>query len=208
MEKLLFSLFDYTGNSSRPYRENGWRVIQVDLKLGIDIMEWDPMRIINQYQYALPVMGIIAMIPCDDYALCGSKHFKEKDKNGKTVKSQILVDRVKDIINWLSNERLLKFWQIENPMSRIHTLNPWMGKPKLQFDPCDYAGYDPVPDNSRYNKRTWLWGDFNIPEKKRMEPFTKENPGWKKYGGKSERTKELRSITPLGFAYAFYEANH
>lgn len=24
----------------------------------------------------------------------------------------------------------------------------------------------------------------------------------------SERTKELRSITPLGFAYAFYEANH
>ena len=29
-----------------------------------------------------------------------------------------------------------------------------------------------------------------------------------KYGGKSERTKELRSETPMGFAYAFYEANH
>jgi hypothetical protein len=26
-------------------------------------------------------------------------------------------------------------------------------------------------------------------------------------GGKSERTKELRSITPMGFAKAFYEAN-
>jgi hypothetical protein len=28
------------------------------------------------------------------------------------------------------------------------------------------------------------------------------------YGGKSEKTKELRSITPLGFAYAFYEVNN
>jgi len=28
-----------------------------------------------------------------------------------------------------------------------------------------------------------------------------------KYGGKSERTKILRSITPLGFAKAFFEAN-
>jgi len=45
-------------------------------------------------------------------------------------------------------------------------------------------------------------------EKKRLEPFEKENPGWKNLGGKSERTKELRSVTPLGFSYAFYEANH
>lgn len=28
-----------------------------------------------------------------------------------------------------------------------------------------------------------------------------------KLGGKSERTKELRSMTPLGFAKAFFEAN-
>jgi hypothetical protein len=34
------------------------------------------------------------------------------------------------------------------------------------------------------------------------------NQSWiMKLGGKSEKTKELRSITPLGFAYAFYEAN-
>ena len=36
MNKLLISLFDYTGNASKPYRENGWKVIQVDKKLGID----------------------------------------------------------------------------------------------------------------------------------------------------------------------------
>lgn len=51
-------------------------------------------------------------------------------------------------------------------MSRIHKLNTWMGSPKLKFNPCDYAGYSPIQDNDRYNKATWIWGDFNIPKKK------------------------------------------
>ena len=208
MKKLLISLFDYTGNASQPYRENGWDVVQIDKKHGIDIMNFNLYQDISIHSSMVPYIGIIAMIPCTDYALSGSKHFKEKDMDGRTAESQRLVKRVRWIIKSIKGHGLLKFWQVENPMSRIHTLNPWLGKVKLQFDPCDYAGYDPIPDNSRYNKKTWLWGDFNIPEKKRLEPLQKDNPGWKKYGGKSERTKELRSITPLGFAYAFYEANH
>lgn len=208
MEKLLISLFDYTGNASRPYKENGWDVVQVDIKLGIDIKGFNPLKLLDKYPYALPNIGIIAMIPCTDYALSGAKHFKQKDADGRTAKSQELVEKTRLIIDFFDNERLLQFWQIENPMSRIHKLNPWMGDPVLKFNPCDFAGYDPIPENSQYNKRTWLWGNFNIPEKKRLEPIYKENPGWKKLGGKSERTKELRSITPLGFSYAFYEANH
>ena len=208
MDKLLISLFDHSGNASEPYRKAGWRVVQVDLKHGIDIMTWDIIQVLNQYTYALPEIGLIAMIPCTDYSLSGARHFARKDADGTTAKSQLLVQRTKDIIDFLDGERLLRFWQIENPMSRIHTLNPWMGSPVLKFNPCDYAGYDPIPENSRYNKRTWLWGKFNIPEKKYMEPLSKENPGWKNLGGKSERTKELRSITPLGFAYAFYEFNN
>ena len=37
----LLSLFDYTGNWSRPYREAGWHVVQIDILLGQDILEWD-----------------------------------------------------------------------------------------------------------------------------------------------------------------------
>jgi len=211
MNKLLISLFDYTGNASKPYRENGWKVIQVDKKLGIDVMDWNYIRTLQDntgISDVLPEVGIIAMVPCTDYALSGSRHFAAKDIDGRTEQSQILVSKTKEIIDFFDNVGILKFWQIENPMSRIHTLNPWMGKPKLLCNPCDFAGYDPMPDNSRYNKKTWLWGSFNIPEPKRLEPFEKENPGWIKYGGKSERTKELRSITPLGLSYAFYYANN
>jgi hypothetical protein len=147
------------------------------------------------------------MIPCTDYALSGARHFKAKDEDGRTAQSQALVEKSKEIINFFDKLGVLNFWQIENPMSRIHSLNPWMGKPRLKFNPCDFAGYDPEPEKSRYNKVTWLWGRFNIPEKKYMDPLQKENPGWKGLGGKSEKTKELRSITPIGFARAFAEAN-
>lgn len=198
---LVISLYDYTGNWSRPYYENGWNVIGVDIKHGIDILEW-------QYKDILipPRSTVIILIaqPCTDYALSGARHFARKDNDGTTALSQKLVQRTKDILDYLKPD----VWALENPMSRIHKLNPWLGTQRLKFNPCDYAGYDPVPDNSRYNKRTWLWGNFNIAPFKRMEPIQPHNPGWRNLGGKSERTKELRSITPMGFAYAFYEANH
>lgn len=209
IKKSLISLFDYTGNASRPYKENGWDVIQVDIQHGIDILTWDYLKWYqSREEYStLPEVAIIAMIPCTDYALSGAKHFAKKDANGTTSESQKLVNRVKEIIDFFDHMRVLRFWQIENPMSRIHKLNTWMGSPRLKFNPCDYAGHDPVPDNSRYNKMTWIWGKFHMPETKYMPPFSKEYPGFKKLGGKSLKTKNERSKTPLGFAYAFYHSN-
>lgn len=213
MKNALISIFDYTGNASRPYRENGWEIIQIDKKHGIDFNEWNPVQWLRDFQERnngqMPNrVGIIAMIPCTAYALSGNRHKGTGKREQVFFDSQKLVRGVKQCIDFFDTLRILKFWQIENPMSDIHKHNPWMGKVVLQFDPCDFAGYDPVPENSRYNKRTWLWGNFNIPEKKRIEPIEKNSPIWKNFGGKSEKTKEARSITPLGFAYGFYEFNH
>jgi hypothetical protein len=61
--------------------------------------------------------------------------------------------------------------------------------------------------NNRYTKKTCLWGKFNMPKKlMSLHPEATENPIIS-LGGKSERTKTLRSMTPAGFAKAFYEAN-
>lgn len=199
INNLLISLFDLTGNASRPYRENGWHVIQVDQQLGTDIMDW------NYKGLAARKIVVIAMCPCTDYAVSGAKHFAKKDINGETEASQKIVSKTKEIIDYFNPFA----WQLENPKTRIHKLNPWIGqRPKFVFSPCDFAGYDPNPDDSRYNKETWLFGKFNDPVKKRMEPFGKEYPGFRNLGGKSLATKNARSVTPLGFAYAFYEANH
>ena len=196
---LLISLYDHSGNASRPYKEAGWQVVQVDIKNGIDIMTWDYTGI------KADRVGIIIMQPCTCYALCGNRHKVSRLNNGEFEQSQLLVAKSKEIIDYFNPF----FWQLENPKTDIHKKNGWIGqRPKFVFNPCDFAGYDPDPECSRYNKETWLFGKFNDPVKKRIDPIEKDNPGWKNLGGKSERTKELRSITPLGFAYAFYESNH
>lgn len=198
--KTILSIFDHSGNWSKPYKEAGYNVIQIDIKLGIDILTWDYTKYEN-------VVGILAGIPCTDYALSGARYFAAKDKDGRTEFSNLLVSKLKEVLLYYKIQGNLKFWSTENPMSRIHKLNTWLGEVKHKFNPCDYALYDPIPENSNYNKMTWLWGEFNTPVKQALTPITKASPIWTKYGGKSERTKELRSITPLGFAYAFFQAN-
>jgi hypothetical protein len=213
--KILLDLFSHSGNCSKPYRDAGWHVLQVDIKHGIDILKWDYVSAIRELINSQPFrtsdhavqIGIIAAIPCTDYAISGARHFAAKDSDGRTHQSNRLVMATKHIIDYCKYTFNLVFWQVENPMSRIHKLNPWLGSVKHKFNPCDYALFSPEPEKDRYNKQTWLWGEFNKPPLGYMAPIYKENPGWKLYGGKSERTKELRSITPMGFCYAFYIAN-
>jgi hypothetical protein len=199
---LLISLFDRTGNWSRPYLEAEWDIIQIDIQNGTDISTWAfkaPM--LRHYQKIV----ILAAVPCTDFAVSGAKHFSKKDSNGETAISDALVDRTKEIIDWFNPFA----WAVENPKSRIHKRHSWLGqKAKHVFNPCDFAGYSPYPDQDRYNKETCLFGKFNDPIPKRLEPLGKEYPGFTNLGGKSLETKNARSITPMGFAYAFYEANH
>lgn len=211
--KVLLSLFDHSGNASLPYRKNGWVVFQMELKHGCNLLTFDWKAFIDMILLSNDVecIGIIAPAPCTDYAISGAKHFAAKDADGRTVISQLLVEVTKQIIDYCEATGKLQFWYMENPMSRIHKLNPWMGEVKFKFNPCDFAGHNKTSEDcerDRYNKMTWLWGMFNKPLLNRLEPVYKENPGWKLYGGKSERTKELRSITPMGFCWAFYKKNH
>ena len=76
-----------------------------------------------------------------------------------------------------------------------------MAPPRLTFNPCDFG--------DAYTKRTLLWGEFTLPQKTPVEPVRVCSQGsWiQKLGGKSARTKMLRSMTPAGFARAFFEAN-
>lgn len=86
-----------------------------------------------------------------------------------------------------------KFWCLENPIGRLVN---YLGKPKMYFHPYEYG--DP------YTKKTCLWGQFNIPKKHLVEPV-KKSPIY--YMPPSEQRTMLRSITPPGFAKAFFLAN-
>ena len=199
--KTLLSLFDYTGNWSYPYAENGWTVFQIDIKHGIDILgintEWLYENIFDNAPNGT-VDGILAAPPCTDFAVSGAQYWKQKDIDGRTEKSLKLVMQVLKIVDVCMPD----FWALENPVGRLPKLLPEIGKPWY---------WQPFWFGDAYTKKTGLWGNFKKPEKTNIVEPEKVCPqgSWiQKLGGKTEHTKELRSQTPMGFAWAFYYANN
>jgi hypothetical protein len=86
-----------------------------------------------------------------------------------------------------------QWWVLENPVGR---LRDYLGPPLHTFDPCDYG--DP------YTKRTQLWGQFRAPV---MRPVEAVEGSKMHLLPPSPDRAALRSVTPAGFARAFFEAN-
>lgn len=109
-------------------------------------------------------------------------------------------------------------WMLENPAgSMLSTL--WR-KSDYRFDPYEYGGYlpenslhpeypDHYPANDAYRKATGIWcgAGFKMPPCRKVEPKEGGFHDITKLGGKSLRTKNIRSYTPRGFALAVALAN-
>ena len=180
MKDIILDLCGGTGAWSAPYKEAGYEVIIVDLIQGDDVRLFKPPK--NVY-------GILAAPPCTHLCGSGARWWKEKG-DAALLDALSIVDACLRII-YMSNP---VFWALENPVGRIVH---YLGKPKMYFQPYEYG--DP------YTKKTCVWGDFNIPKKTPVEPTE---------GGKicrlppSPDRSKLRSITPQGFARAFFDANN
>jgi len=138
--------------------------------------------------------GILSAPPCTDFSVSGAQYWGEKDEDGRTNHSCILVHQTLMIIKYFNSN----FWVLENPIGRMEKLIPEMKKYRLlSFNPCDFG--DP------YTKKTILYGKFN--------PFLVQKPVKPTDGSKmhfispGKKRSEIRSTTPLGFAQAFFEAN-
>lgn len=178
--KTILDLCGGTGAWSKPYKDAGYDVINVEIKRGDDVRLFEfPSE---------PIYGILAAPPCTHFAGSGARWWKEKGIE-PLLDGLSMVDACLRIIAVTSPT----FWVLENPVGRlVH----YLGKPVMYFNPCDYG--DP------WTKKTCLWGNFSVPIKTPVEP----TQGSKMHlipPGKDR--KELRSITPPGFAQAFFEAN-
>lgn len=191
----IVSLFDSSAVWSQPYADAGYEVIRVDLSLGLDVFEWQAP--------SGPVRGVLAAPPCDHMAGSGARWWAAKDADGRTDAGIALFHRTLELIDQMQPA----WWALENPVGRVNRLVPELAEfGPWYFQPWHYG--------DAYTKKTGLWGTFNRNLQRRdVEPEMYESAGkrgswqWKKLGGKSERTKRLRSITPAGFAQAFFAAN-
>ncbi len=182
--KVILDLCGGTGAWSKPYTDAGYDVRVITL----------PEHDVRTYQPPNNVYGILIAPPCTHFSGSGAQYWKAKDGDGRTEEALELVYTCLSIVKYTNPA----FWCLENPVGR---LKRWIGNPWIYIQPYEYG--DP------YTKKTCLWGDFNKPEKNPVKPIkTCKQGSWvQKLGGSSEKTKRLRSITPPGFAKAFYEAN-
>jgi len=188
----ILSLCDYSGRWPEPYRDAGHEVIQVDLKHGSDVRLFEHIR--------GEIHGVMCAPPCTEFAGSGARWWAGKEPHLLTD-GLALVDACLRAVAIYNPD----WWVLENPVGR---LKRWLGPHTFTFNPNEYAGWlpDGEQEGEQYTKRTCLWGRFTSPEKKEL-PAIHGSMMWAKYGGKSERTKEARSLTPRGFARAFYKAN-
>lgn len=199
MSGVVLSLCDRTGNMVKPWHEAGYRCICVDLcpldvqdgieRVEADVLRYLPPRCDYAAAFAFPV--------CTDLATSGARWLKGKGLAALS-RAIALVARCAELCEWTGAPYLL-----ENPVS---TLATYWREPDYTFDPCDFGAYLDPPGDA-YTKKTCLWvgGGFVMPRKAYVHPAE----GSKMHGlGPSDDRADLRSVTPMGFARAVFEANH
>ena len=228
MKKAIF-LFDYTGIMAQPWLDAGYECWCFDgqhkrgitregnsVKVGMTFEAYGKLtfakRIVDMVGPG--VVHVFGFPECTDLTNAGTKHLQSKrDFNPLFQLEAIELCDLVRVVGVLARCR----WAFENPKGAVSTqYRPY----NFRFDPADYGGYLPeddkhplspeiYPPQDAYNKDTCIWsgGGYKQPKLKRIEPLEKENPGWKKCGGKSQKTRNIRSATPRGFAIANFEAN-
>lgn len=199
-DKVVLSFFDKTGAWSRPWEEAGYQVYRFDIQ---DNPETGDVNLFGAEFFGdwfgdfdgLDIYAILAACPCTDFAVSGARHFAAKDAAGRTVASVQLVHQTLRAIEYFKPS----IWAIENPVGRIEKLG---GLPQWRL------AFDPYHVGDTYTKKTLIWGRFNADLPVAPVEPTEGSKMHRMYGGSSLATKNARSVTPEGFAYAFFMANN
>ena len=176
--RVILDLCGGTGAWSQPYRDAGYDVRLVTL----------PESDVRLRMPVGNVHGILAAPPCTHLAASGARWWKEKGREA-LLEALAVADACMRIV---AVEQPV-WWALENPVGR---LRHYYGDPAFDFHPWEFG--DP------YTKRTYLWGCFRPPRPSSVEPV--EGSRMHRISPSPDRTL-LRSITPPGFARAFFEAN-
>lgn len=228
MRKAVF-LYDKTGIMAKPWLDAGYECWLFDgqhesginrdgnlIKVGMWFL---PSEINNHAKEIKNMVGnacfVFGFPECTDLTVAGAKHFKSKYENNPDFHREAI--SLCDMVRLVADKFNCPYG-FENP--KWNVLSTKYRKYNFSFNPCDYGGYLPggdkhplypeiYPGNDAYNKGTAIWcgNGFIEPITKKVRPLQKENPGWKRLGGKSLKTKNIRSATPRGFAKAVFEAN-
>lgn len=208
---IIISLCDYTGIFTKPWRDAGYTALHVDPQRENNGTILDMMPDIRAAILSGRVAFVAGFPPCNDVAVSGAAHFESKRQKDPhfQAKASLVAEQCR-MIGELSGAP----WFFENPVSVFASI---FGKPDFTFHPYEFGGYLPENDThpewpeyiaprDAYPKKTCLWvgNGFELPEVKPVHPEPGYSTQHKKLGGKSLKTKNIRSATPRGFAIAVF----
>lgn len=207
-DKIILHLCADIGSDSKDYRDAGYDVRCIGKDIGVE-----------NYHPPKNVYGIIANPPCTEFSFAksNSKYPRDIRKGLECVRHclRIIWECQYDLPTPLAKTTSLKFWCLENPFG---LLRRYLGHPVLIYSPHEYGDL--------YQKKTCLWGFFNLPKKNPSKEYSKDfihtiganGRHMKKfdhlltkeihpeYYGKLTR-QDRRSICSEKFAKAFFKAN-
>lgn len=213
-DKIILDLCGGTGAWSEPYQKAGYTVYVITLP-DYDIANWyiegdclvfpcmeESKTIYVPLRY---IYGILAAPTCTQFSRARTRAKTIRDCKEGMILVRLCTDIILTVQEIAIDEKgipLLKFWALENPLG---VLRRYLGRPDYSYDPCDFG--DP------WTKKTDLWGWFDKPTKIPVE-ISEENRKLLKDNNRVMPGKEIglkyserRSITPPGFAEAFFRAN-
>lgn len=213
---IIWSMFDGSGIMGLPWAMAGHIVYcfnaddadhgEYVVKMSHENIHYVNRWIDNEFDFEVAPDIIFSFPSCTELAGSGEKHERSECDISVAVDAARVAERL--------GAKYQCPWMVENPVGKLST--EWR-KPDYYFNPFEYGGYmsgfEPsfhpkMPARDGYTKKTCLWagGDFVMPEKIPVAHIGKFW-GWAFLGGASAKTKQLRSLTPRGFARAVYEAN-
>jgi len=233
---IVISLYDFTGEAVKPWAKAGYECHCYDIQhqgriehftgggsikyLKADLHKKSTiLMLMRKYKGGNAVFGM-AFPVCTDLAVSGAAWFKDKADIDPSFQSKAVNHAIlcSDLFQYIG----VPFF-VENPVSVLAT--KWR-KPDHMFHPYQYGGYiygdqaehpvwpEYIAPMDAYKKKTCLWtgNGFIMPEPKAVDPEAYHGNGYStammKLGGKSQRTKNIRSATPRGFSQAVFEANN
>lgn len=143
--KTILHICADLGSDSYPYQcDSDYRVICIGKDYGVENLTKETL--LRDFGVS-EIQGIIANPVCTDLSRARTGGKPKSIESG-----MFLVNHCLRIIDELKP----KWWALENPASSA--LRQVLGKPRLVYQPWEYG--------SPWTKRTALWGNFTIPEKK------------------------------------------
>jgi len=226
--KTAIFMYDRSGIMAQPWLDNGYQCVLIDgqhedgihvdpdnpllIRWGMWIEAWDTGLVtVGTIREAFPDISFVFGFPeCTDLAVSGAAHFKSKLAGDPAIQIKALANAL--LVKDLGVDADCP-WAFENPVSVLSTL---YRKPNFYFHPYEYGGWieeedavhpcypDYIAPRDAYPKKTGIWcgNGFQKPLAFPVTPEAGHSRQHKKLGGKSLKTKNIRSATPRGFALA------